>query len=480
MRGGRTRGGRIGFSGLLRPVMAGRMTSARQFTHPEILAVVRGVSLAILLSALDQTIVVPAVPHMARDFHAMAHVSWILSAYLLTGTAAIPVFGKLSDVFGRRALLLAAILVFVVASVGCAAAGGLASMLVWRAVQGVGGAGLITVAQVAIADVAPPRQRGRYQIYMSGMWGIASIGGPVLGGFLADELSWRWIFWVNLPLGAWAFVWARRALRDLPVKAPGGQKIDYLGAVILMGAIAAWLVFCSSGGRDFDWDSPIAAGLALTGVVGLGALIWQERRAAAPMLPLHIFGNGVVVGGLLLSFTNTLCTFGGTFLLPLYFQYVRHGSAQGSGAFMTPFLLAFVVMSFAGGHISRWLGRTKPTMLAALVACLAGLLLLATMRAGTPVALCVFYMVLLGGGIGLVQPNITVAIQNAAARADVGVATGCMLLFRAIGGAVGATLAGTVMLAAGFPAAFLACAAAAGVAVGIAGWMGDARLRATN
>ncbi len=460
--------------------MAGCMTGERQFSHQEILAVVRGVSLAILLSALDQTIVVPAVPHMARDFHAASHVSWILSAYLLTGTAAIPVFGKLSDMFGRRALLLAAIVLFVAASVGCAASAGLAAMLFCRAVQGVGGAGLITVAQVAIADVAPPRQRGRYQIYMSGMWGIASIGGPVLGGFLADSLSWRWIFWVNLPLGAWAYLWAGRALKNLPVTAPGGQKIDFLGALFLMSAIAAWLVFLSSGGRDFGWVSPPAAALLAVGVAGFSALIWQERRAKAPILPLHIFGNGVVLGGFLLSFTNSLCTFGGTFLLPLYFQYVRDGSAQASGAFMTPFLLAFVVMSFAGGHISRWLGRTKPTMMAALTACLAGLLLLATMRPATPVALCILYMLFLGGGIGLVQPNITVAIQNAAARADVGVATGSMLLFRAIGGAAGATLAGTVMLAAGFPAAFLACAVAAGVALGIAVWMRDSSLRATN
>jgi len=353
-------------------------------------------------------------------------------------------------------------------------------VLFWRSVEGVGGVGVITVAQVAIADVAPQRQRGRYQIYMSGMWGIASIGGPVLGGFLADSLSWRWIFWVNLPLGAWAYVWAGRALKNLPVKAPAGQKIDFWGAGLLMAAITAWLVLLSSGGRDFGWTSRPACALVVVGLAGLAALVWQEQRAAAPVLPLHIFGNGVVLGGLLLSFTNSLCTFGGTFLLPLYFQYVRHGSAENSGAFMTPFLLAFVVMSFAGGHISRWLGRTKPTMLAALAACLAGLLLLATMRPATPVALCVLYMVFLGGGIGLVQPNITVAIQNAAARADVGVATGCMLLFRAIGGAAGATLAGTMMLAHGFPAAFLACAGAAGVAVGIAARMPDALLREAN
>jgi len=456
------------------------MNGERDFTHTEILRVVRGVSLAILLSALDQTIVVPALPAMARQFGAVGHVSWIVSAYLLTGTAAIPVFGKLSDVFGRLALLRPAIVLFVVASLGCAAAGNLAEMLFWRAVQGVGGAGLITVAQTAIADVAPPRQRGRYQIYMSGMWGVASIGGPALGGFLADSLSWRWIFWVNLPFGVWAFIWAGRALGDLAVKAPGGQKIDFLGAVFLVASITAWLVFLSSGGRDFGWDSGASVLLVVVGLAGVGLLVWQERRAAMPMLPLHIFGNQVVCGGLALSFTNSLCTFGATFLLPLYFQYVRHGTAEGSGAFLTPFLLAFVVMSYAGGHISRWLGRTRPTMVAALAACLAGLLALASMGQGTPVGVGVIYMVVLGGGIGLVQPNITVAIQNAAARADVGVATGCMLLFRAIGGAAGATLAGTVMLAAGFSAAFLACAVAAGVAVGVAGWMRDSALRATN
>jgi EmrB/QacA subfamily drug resistance transporter len=460
--------------------MSGGMAEVRQFTHQEILLVIRGVALAILLSALDQTIVVPAVPKMGADLHGVHHVAWIVSAYLLTGTAATPVFGKLSDIYGRRRLLQPAIVLFVAASLGCAVARNLPEMLALRAVQGVGGAGLITIAQTAIADVVPPRERGRYQIYMSGMWGIASIAGPILGGGLTDWLSWRAIFWVNLPLGAAAYWASGRALRVLPARAPGRVKIDYLGAVLLMGAIAAWLVLLSSGGRDFRWISAGAIWCLAAGAVFSGLTVWQERRAAAPMLPLHIFGNGIVLGGLLLSLTNSLCTFGATFLLPLYFQYVRHGSAADSGLFTTPFLLAFVAMSYAGGHISRRLGRTKPTMLVALGACLAGLLLLASMGRATPVAVCVLYMVALGGGIGLVQPNITVAIQNAAARADVGAATGCMLLFRSIGGAAGATLAGTVMLARGFPAAFLACAVAALVAVGIAAMMRDLSLRAVN
>jgi MFS family permease len=195
---------------------------------------------------------------------------------------------------------------------------------------------------------------------------------------------------------------------------------------------------------------------------------------------LHIFANKIVLGGLALSFTNSLCSFGGILLLPLYFQFVRHTNAAISGLYVTPFMLSFVLLSYVGGQISRRLGRTRPTMLVALLLCVAGLLLLASMGSATPASLCLIYMILLGSGIGLVQPNITVAIQNAAARPDVGVATGCMLLFRAIGGATGATLAGAVMLHAGFPAAFLACAAFALAAVCIATLMPDLQLRSAN
>ncbi len=456
------------------------MTQTRSYTHQEILPVIRGVALAILLSALDQTIVVPAVPKMGADLLAQGHLSWIVAAYLLTGTAATPVIGKLSDIYGRRQLLQPAIIVFVVASLGCALAQNLPEMILLRAVQGIGGAGLITIAQTAIADVVPPRERGRYQIYMSGMWGIASIAGPIAGGALTDLLSWRAIFWINLPLGIIAYISAGRALRVLPPHAPGAVKIDYLGATLLMASITAWLVLCASGGHDFAWDSSLTAGLAISGLVLTALTIWQETRAPTPMLPLHIFGDKIVLGGLVLSFTNSLCTFGGTFLLPLFFQYQRGTSAAVSGLLTTPFLLAFVVMSYAGGHVARWLGRTKPTILVALTTCLLALMLLASMGRTTPVALCVLYMVLLGGGIGLVQPNITVAIQNAAARPDVGIATGCMLLFRAIGGSAGVTLAGTMLLAHGFHAAFGACAGAALLSVLIGLAMRDMSLRSTH
>jgi MFS family permease len=408
------------------------------------------------------TIVVPAVPKMAAALNGHQHLAWIITAYMLTGTAATPVFGKLSDIYGRRRLLQPAIILFVLASLGCAVAQTLPQMLLLRALQGVGGAGLITLAQTAMADVIPPRERGRYQIYMSGMWGIASLGGPILGGVLTDYVSWRAIFWINLPLGLAAFIISSRALRHLPVHAAAAVKIDYAGALLLMATITVLLM------------------LAAAGVGFLVLTILQETRAATPMLPLHIFANKVVLGGLALSFTNTLCTFGATLLLPLYFQFILHTNAAISGLYSTPFMLAFVVLSYAGGQISRRIGRTKPTMLIALLLCLAGLCLLASMSSSTPVALSLVYMMVLGSGIGLVQPNITVAIQNAAARPDVGIATGCMLLFRAIGGATGATLAGIIMLRHGFPAAFLGCAAFALLAIAIAAMMQDLSLRSAN
>jgi MFS family permease len=440
------------------------------YTHEECLRVIRGVALCILLGALDQVIIVPAIPRMARELGGGQAIGWTVAAYLLTGTAATPIFGRLSDMYGRQRLLQPALALFVGFSLVCALAPSFWVLLLGRAGQGIGGAGLITIAQTAISDVAPPRERGRYQVYMSGTWGIASLGGPVLGGLLTDTISWRWIFGINLPLGLAAWVLSTRALKILPVPEASGARIDFLGAGALTAAVTAWLLLCVPSSGVWEWEA--AAGLVFSGLVVL-----VERRAAHPMLPLQLFANGTVLGGLLLSATNSLCTFGASFLVPLYFQYERHMDAARSGALTTPFLLSFVVTSYIGGRVSRMMGRTKPAMLFALVACMAGLAGLASLQAGTSLWLCEVYMVVLGGGIGLLQPNITVAIQNAAARGQVGIATGCMLLFRAIGGAFGAALAAAMLLAHGFGVAFGVCAAVALVAVGIGAVMRDAILR---
>jgi EmrB/QacA subfamily drug resistance transporter len=449
----------------------------RELTHQEILPVIRGVALCILLAALDQTIIVPALPRMAARLGGGGHIAWVVAAYLLTGTAATPIFGKLSDIFGRRRLLNPALLIFIIASLGCAAATNFAELVALRAIQGIGGAGLMTIAQTAISDVAPPRQRGRYQIYMSGMWGIAAIAGPILGGGLTDLISWRAIFWINLPLGAAALILSNRALAVLPVHDGRGERIDYAGAALLTAAVTCWLVLCTSGGQDFAWWSQTSLLLAAAGAGFTALTAWQERRAPAPMLPPRLFAQATVFGGFLLSAANSFSTFAAAILIPLYFQYVRHGNASASGLFVTPFLLSFVVMSYVGAQISRRSGRAGSTLRAGLVACVVGSVLMATMGPATPLPLCVVYMIILGGGIGLVQPNITVAIQNAAARRDVGIATGCMLLFRAIGGAFGATVAAAMLLRFGFFAGFDAGALVALLALLIAAVMPDTALR---
>ena len=464
-------------------------TESRVYTHPEIIRVIGGITLCILLSALDQTIVAPAIPAMTADLQGFGDFAWIVSAYLLTSTAATPIIGKLSDIHGRRTLTLASIVLFTAASLLCAMSQTLAQLVAFRALQGIGGAGLIGMAHAAIADVVSPRERGRYQVYMSGMWGIASIGGPVAGGLLTDHLSWRSIFWINLPLAAVAYRLSSRALLLLPRHGGSGARIDVPGAGLLTVAVVCCLMLIGQLNGHGGRDPALLAALALVFGASLALLIWQEHRAADPVLPPRLFGNAVVVRGLILSFTNALIAFATTLLVPLHVQLAQGISAGGSGLVLTPYLLTFVALSFSGGRLSRRLGRTRAIMSAAFACCTAGLLLLATVTADTSPALTILYSLLIGAGIGLVQPNITVTIQNACERRDVGVATGAMLLSRSIGGSFGAALAGALVaqgmaggaaaLDTGFRIAFLACAVVAAISLGVTLTTRDLALRST-
>lgn len=415
-------------------------------SHRQVVRVMLGIALCILLSALDQTIVVPAVPAMARDLKGFGQLSWIVSVYLLTSAAATPILGKLSDSYGRRNLLLISIVFFTACSLLCAAAGNLMEMVLFRALQGIGGAGLLAMSHAVIADVASPRERGRYQLYLSGTWGVASIVGPLTGGFLTDHLSWRAIFWINLPLGAAAFALTGWALAQLPRQARHASPIDYPGAALLTLAVVTTLLVLSWGGNEFAWNSPMILALGAAAAIAAFGLTVCERVRADALFPPRLFANSITVSGFALSFFNAICMMGATFLLPLFFQFIRGADAAASGTLLMPFLLAFVVLSYAGGKLARRLGRTKWLMVTASAATALGLALLAEDRNDVAGLSTMLYAVLTGGGIGLIQPCITMTVQNAVQTRDLGIATSGTLLFRMIGGAFGATMVGAVVI----------------------------------
>ncbi len=411
------------------------------FTHAQIKRVVTGIMLCILLAALDQTVVIPAVPAIAGELQAFGHLSWIVTAYLLTSTAATPIYGKLSDIYGRRALLMPALVLFIVASMLCGFAQTLPQLIAARALQGLGGAGLMAMAQAAVADVVAPRERGRYQGYMASMWGIASIGGPIVGGYVTDHFTWRWLFWANLPIGLVAIYLCDRALRTLPVRRRAAQ-IDWTGAALLVGGVTGCLLTLSWGGVEYPWTSPVIIGTAGLAMLMLAALVWHERRAPDPILPPRLFGDSVFLRGVLVAAISSLGLFGATFLLPLYFQLILGVDASSSGLLVVPFLGATVVGAYLSGQAARRLGRTRAIVVVAASLATAGLFVLALQGPLWVVLVASFVM---GAGIGATMPTVLMTVQNAASRDDVGAATGSLLFLRSMGGAFGSTLVGTVL-----------------------------------
>ncbi len=415
------------------------------YSHKQILRVISGILLCILLAALDQTVVIPAVPAIATELNGYSHLSWIVSAYLLTATAATPIYGKLSDIYGRRALLLPALALFIVASVLCALSQTLPQLIGFRALQGVGGAGLMSMAQAAIADVVSPRERGRYQGYMAGMWGIASVGGPLVGGFITDHLSWAFVFWINVPLGLAAMVLCNRALKLLPGARAVRPRIDYVGAALLTGGVTCWLLVMSWGGTEYPWLSGTIFGMVIAGAVLIGILVWHEQLTPEPILPPRLFRNAVYTRGVILAFFTAVGLLGTTFLLPLYFQLLRGADASSSGLLVMPYLVANVIGAFAGGQCSRYLGRTKPGVVVGFALALAGLAVLTAVQRQSPVWVVTVGMVVEGLGIGVIMPNVLVMVQNAAEIRDLGTATGAFLFLRSMGGAFGSTLVGSLL-----------------------------------
>jgi EmrB/QacA subfamily drug resistance transporter len=406
--------------------------------------VIGGIILCILLASLDQTVVIPAVPAIASDLNGFGHLSWIVAAYLIAATVTTPVYGKLSDIYGRRQLLTISIGIFVVTSVLCAMAQSLNQLILFRTLQGLGGGGLMSLAQAAIADVVAPRQRGRYQGYMAAVWGIASIAGPLVGGYVSEHLSWRWLFWMNLPLGLFAMYSCNRGLRMLKPKG-GKVRLDILGSMLLALTIVSCLLALSWGGSSYAWFSPEIVGLVLLSIAALAALVWQERRARDPLLPPRMFRNRTFVCGVAASSTGALSIFLCIFALPLYFQLVRGTSASESGLFVTPFLLSNVLGNVLSSNLARRTGKMRGILTGGFAVGALGLCLLAFMGPSAPLALVLSVTLLAGVGLGSCMVGTIMVVQNALEPRDIGAGTGSVLVLRSMGSAFGTALAGTLL-----------------------------------
>jgi EmrB/QacA subfamily drug resistance transporter len=415
------------------------------FAHREILHMISGTVLGMFLGALDQTVVATALPAMVGELHGMEHLSWVVSAYLLSSTASTPVYGKLSDIYGRSALFRIAIALFLLGSIVCGLAQSMGMLIAGRTLQGLGGGGLISLAMTIIADIVPPRERGRYQAYFTVVWSTATIGGPLLGGLLVDAASWRWVFWINLPIGAIALAICGSALKRLP--RPGRTApLDIAGVTLLVPAIVALLLVTTWGGTIFAWRSPQILGLLAAAIVLVALLVLREKRAPDPLLPPRLFRSNVVVLCNALVFMHGAASVGATIFLPLFLQVVIGVTAGNSGVLLMPFMIGITISATATGRLIRWTGRYKRFPIAGFAIAALSFFAFVWVTRGTPSLVYGTAMAFLGFGVGPMGPALSIAVQNAVDRRDLGTATSLNSFFRSMGASFGVALLGAILL----------------------------------
>ena len=417
-------------------------TAADPDATPPIRLIFAALMLVMLLASLDGTIVSTALPTIVGEFGGLAHLSWIVTAYMLAQTIVTPLYGKLGDLFGRKIVLQAAIVLFLAGSALCGLSQSMGQLIAFRAIQGFGGGGLTVLTMAAVADVVPPRDRGRYQGYFGAVYGLSTVLGPVIGGFFVQHLSWRWIFYINLPLGAVAlgviaFVFTSAAERTRPA-------IDVGGAVLMAVMLTALVMFTSLGGHSFAWTSPIILGLIALTLAALAGFVAVERLAAEPILPLGLFTNATFVIASTASFIVGLAMFGSVTYLPVYLQVVKGVSPATAGLLLTPMMGGLLASSILGGQFISRVGRYRMLPIIGTAVMATGLGLLSTLGVASPTWATSLYALLLGIGIGMVMQVLVLAVQNAVAYRDLGVATSGATLFRSTGGSVGVAVFGAI------------------------------------
>lgn len=412
-------------------------------SHRRIQIIYGALMLGMLLAALDQTIISTALPTIVGDLGGLNHLSWVVTAYLITSTCSTPLYGKLGDLYGRKIVFQGAIVLFLIGSALSGLAHSMLELILFRGVQGLGAGGLMVSAFAIIGDILSPRQRGRYQGYMTTMFTFASVAGPAIGGFLTQDLSWRWCFYVNLPVGAVALVVIGSVL-DIPFPRMN-HRIDYGGAGLLVAAVGIVLLVTVWGGVSYPWMSGPILGLIAASLVLIGLLIWRERRAEEPVLPLRLFRNGVFNATNVAGFLAGMAMFGGTVYIPLFLQLVTGVSPTLSGVLILPMMIGVTISSITTGRLITRTGRYKIWPVIGSLLMPTGMLLLSLMTAHTPQWVSGIYMLPLGLGMGMIMPVLVVAVQNAVSQRDLGTATSSSTFFRSMGMSFGVAIFGTIM-----------------------------------
>lgn len=414
-----------------------------EYTHRQILLILSGLAVGLLLGSLDQTIVSTALTRISEQFHRVDLYSWVVTAYLLTSTASTPLYGKISDQFGRKRIFQGSIVVFLAGSALCGLSQSMYELIAFRAVQGIGAGGLMTLAFAIIGDVIAPRERGRYQGYFGAIFAVSSVIGPLVGGFLVDQASWRWVFYVNLPIGAVGLVLINRVLKM--DHRPRRSKVDVAGSLLIVGGVSLLLVGVQVAGAAARMTT-VAWAYLVPGVVLLLAFGWWETRAPEPIIPLHLFRNRVFAVSNTVGFIAGTVMFGALLFVPLYMQHVQGISPTSSGLRMLPMLAGVLLSSIVIGRAVSRYGRYKAYVVVGTAVLAAGVALMSTLSVSTGGWTLSGMLFVVGVGMGMFMQILVVAVQNAVPREYMGVGTAAVTFFRTLGGAIGAAVLGAVLI----------------------------------
>ena len=414
-------------------------------SHRQILIAFSGLVLAMLLAALDSTIVSTALPTIVSELGGLEHLAWVVTGYLLAQTIVTPVYGKLGDLYGRKIVMQSAIVLFLVGSALCGLSQNMTQLILFRAIQGLGGGGLVVTTQAVVGDIVPPRDRGRYQGIFGAVFGLSSIAGPLLGGYFTTHLSWRWIFYINLPVGIAALVVLAATLPSLSRRV--ARSIDYAGAALLAVVLSSITLLADLGGTAYPWSSPICIGLIAISLLSLGLFAVVERKATEPVLPLHLFQRQTFVVTSVVGLIVGFALFGSVTYFPLYLQVVKGVSPTGSGMQMVPMMGGMLVTSILSGQLISRTGRYKIFPVLGTAVMTVGLFLLSRLTPQSTNATASLLMLILGVGLGMVMQVLVIAVQNDVDYRDLGVATSGATLFRLIGGSLGTAILGAIFAA---------------------------------